>query len=54
MDLVRLPIDTKTGKIAPEVGKGVKVLYFKKGTEPKETAPEKGQVDVNDFMMGAP
>lgn len=54
MDLVKLPIDVKTGKIAPETGKGVKTLYFKKGTEPKETAPEKGQVDVNDFMMGAP
>lgn len=54
MDLVKLPIDMKTGKIAPEEGRGTKTLYFKKGTEPKETAPEKGQVDVNDFMMGAP
>ncbi|XXF76747.1 PBP1A family penicillin-binding protein [Myxococcaceae bacterium GXIMD 01537] len=53
MDLVKLHIDQKTGKIASGPGKGVKPLYFKKGTEPKESAPERGQVDVNDFMMGA-
>jgi penicillin-binding protein 1A len=53
MDLVRLTIDSKTGKIASEGGKGTRVLYFKKGTEPKESAPEKGQVDANEFLKDA-
>lgn len=53
-ELKRLPIDTKTGKIASRRTKTVRDLWFKKGTEPSETAPQPGQVDPNQFMMGAP
>ncbi len=52
MELVRLPIDEKTGKIASEGSKHMKILYFKKGTEPKDVAPQKGQIDEQQFLMG--
>jgi penicillin-binding protein 1A len=52
MELVRLPIDERTGKIASDGSKHMKVLYFKKGTEPKEMAPQKGQIDEQQFLMG--
>lgn len=54
MDLVRLPIDEKTGMIASSGSKSVQPIWFKKGTQPKELAPEKGAVGVDDFLMGAP
>ncbi|MFL5350855.1 MAG: penicillin-binding protein 1A [Hyalangium sp.] len=52
MDLVKLPIDVKTGKIAAETSKNMKIMFFKKGTEPKEVAPQKNQVDEQQFLMG--
>ncbi|WP_224249034.1 penicillin-binding protein 1A [Hyalangium gracile] len=52
MEIVRLPIDNKTGKIASESSKNMKVMFFKKGTEPKEVAPQKGQIDEQQFLMG--
>lgn len=52
MELVRLPIDEKTGKIASNSSKSTELMFFKKGTQPKEATPEKGQVNVNDFLMG--
>lgn len=52
MELVRLPIDSKTGKIASDSSKSMKVMYFKKGTEPKEVTPQKGQIDEQQFLMG--
>jgi len=52
MELVRLPIDEKTGKIASSRTRDTEIMYFKKGTEPKEATPEKGQVDERDFLMG--
>jgi len=53
-DLVLLRIDKKTGKIASSGTKEAVNIWFKKGTQPEEKAPEKGQVGVNDFLMGAP
>lgn len=53
MDLVRLHIDKKTGKIASPGAKGSELMFFKKGTEPKDAVPDKNQVDVDQFMMGA-
>ncbi len=53
MDLVKLHIDKKTGKIAPPTSRDAEVLFFKKGTEPKDAVPDKDQVDVDQFMMGA-
>jgi penicillin-binding protein 1A len=52
MELVRLPIDVKTGKIASDGSKHMKLLFFKKGTEPKEYTPQKGQIDAQQFLMG--
>jgi penicillin-binding protein 1A len=52
MQLLRLPIDNKTGKIASESSKNMKFMYFKKGTEPKEYNPQKGTIDEQQFLMG--
>jgi penicillin-binding protein 1A len=52
MELVRLHIDEKTGKIASPRSKNVEIMYFRKGTEPKEVTPEKGQIDEREFLMG--
>ncbi|GHG65275.1 PBP1A family penicillin-binding protein [Comamonas sp. JC664] len=53
MNLVRLHIDKKTGKIAPAGSKDSELMFFKKGTEPKDAVPDKNTVDVDQFMMGA-
>ncbi|MBX5481542.1 MAG: transglycosylase domain-containing protein [Myxococcaceae bacterium] len=50
-DLVRLRIDNKTGKLATSGSHEVKEMWFKRGTEPHERTPEKGQEDPNKFMM---
>jgi penicillin-binding protein 1A len=49
LDLVRLRIDEKTGKVATAT-KGAKDMWFKRDTEPKEK-DEKGTVNPNQFMM---
>lgn len=54
VEMVRLAIDTKTGKKAGGGGKGVRELWFKKGTEPSERAPDKGQVDTSTNFMSIP
>jgi penicillin-binding protein 1A len=51
LDLVRLRIDTKTGKLASSGTKNSADMYFKRGTEPRDAEPEKGQVDPGKFMM---
>jgi penicillin-binding protein 1A len=51
LELLRLKIDTKTGKRASSGTKNAAEMYFKKGTEPQEIEAEKGQVDPNKFMM---
>ncbi|MBZ4370107.1 penicillin-binding protein 1A [Corallococcus sp. AS-1-6] len=53
MQLARLYIDKKTGKVASPGAKGAELMFFKKGTEPKEAVPDKNQVGVDQFMMGA-
>ncbi|MHB8875175.1 MAG: penicillin-binding protein 1A, partial [Myxococcaceae bacterium] len=51
LDLVRLRVDTKTGKLASSGTKSSAEMYFKRGTEPQELQPEKGQVGTEGFMM---
>ncbi|GMU09544.1 penicillin-binding protein 1A [Corallococcus caeni] len=53
MQLARLYIDKKTGKVSHPGAKGAELMFFKKGTEPKEAVPDKNQVGVDQFMMGA-
>lgn len=45
-----LRIDEKTGRVSSG-GKFAKDMWFKKDTEPKERALEKGSVGTGDFMM---
>jgi penicillin-binding protein 1A len=45
LELSKLSIDTKTGKIASASSHNAAEMYFKKGTEPKELAPPKNQID---------
>ena len=51
LDLIRLRVDTKTGRLASSGTKNLADMYFKRGTEPKDSEPEKGQVDPGKFMM---
>ncbi len=48
LEVVQLPIDLKTGKIASSGSKSVMPMWFKKGTEPEDKAPEKGHIDPHD------
>jgi penicillin-binding protein 1A len=50
-DVVKLRIDLKTGKIATADAKNAEDMWFKRGTEPTEVAPEKNQMDPNQFLM---
>lgn len=52
--MMLLRIDKKTGKIASSGTKDAVNIWFKKGTQPDDVAPEKGAVGVQDFIMGAP
>lgn len=47
-------IDKKTGKLASASSKETANIWFKKGTQPEDTAPEKGSVGTQEFLMGAP
>ncbi|HYO65114.1 MAG TPA: hypothetical protein VEU33_03445, partial [Archangium sp.] len=53
-NMMLLRIDKKTGKIASSGTKDAVNIWFKKGTQPDDVAPEKGSVGVQDFIMGAP
>jgi penicillin-binding protein 1A len=53
-DLKLLRIDKKTGKIASSGSKDATNIWFKKGTEPEDVTPERGQVGAQEFLMGAP
>ncbi|MFY0529052.1 penicillin-binding protein 1A [Archangium gephyra] len=53
-NMMLLRIDKKTGKIASSGSKDAVNIWFKKGTQPEDVAPEKGSVGVQDFIMGAP
>ena len=49
LELVRLHIDTKTGKIASDGhARTSSTMWFKKGTEPSDRAPEKGHIDPHE------
>ncbi len=50
LDLVKLRIDNKTGKVASST-KGSSEMWFKKGTEPKDAALAPGQADPSNFEM---
>jgi penicillin-binding protein 1A len=50
LDLVTRRVDRKTGRLAAE-SKNSLTLYFKRGTEPADSEPEKGQVDANQFLQ---
>jgi penicillin-binding protein 1A len=51
LDLVKRRVDKKTGRLASSGTKSWADLWFKKGTEPEDAEPEKGQVDPSQFMM---
>jgi penicillin-binding protein 1A len=51
LDLVMRRVDKKTGNLASGGSKQSVNLWFKKGTEPQDAEPDKGQADVNQFMM---
>jgi penicillin-binding protein 1A len=50
LDLVKLRIDNKTGKVASS-GKGSSEMWFMRGTEPKDAALAPGQADPANFEM---
>jgi penicillin-binding protein 1A len=50
LGLVRLRIDTRTGKRASSGSKKSVDMWFKKGTAPEERELEKGQVDPRTFL----
>jgi penicillin-binding protein 1A len=50
LGLIRVRIDTKTGRRASNASKHAVEMWFKKGTAPEEKEPEKGQVDPRTFL----
>lgn len=50
LGLIQRRIDKKTGKLASS-GKNSMTLWFKKGTEPEDSEPEKGGVAPDSFMQ---
>lgn len=54
LELVRVKVDMKTGKLASASSRQVGELWFKKGTEPKDATPEKDKVDPGKFFMNLP
>jgi penicillin-binding protein 1A len=50
LDLIQRRIDKKTGRLASGT-KNSMTLWFKKGTEPEDSEPEKGAADVNSFLQ---
>ena len=50
-DVVRLKIDLKTGKIASPGSHNAEEMWFKRGTEPKDAEPEKGQIQPGELFM---
>ena len=51
LDLVSLPIDKKTGKVASSASKFVAQMWFKRGTAPQEKQPEKNLSDPKSFLQ---
>lgn len=53
LDLVRVRIDKKTGRVASPGARNAAAVWFKRGTEPKDEGGP-GAVDPGNFMMQAP
>jgi len=51
LDLVKLRVDVKTGKIASSGTRSAVEMWFKRGTGPVDAQPEKNQVDPLRFMQ---
>ena len=51
LDLVQVRVDRKTGNLAASATKGSVTLWFKKGTEPQDSEPEKGSVGADKFLQ---
>jgi penicillin-binding protein 1A len=54
MELVKLRIDEKTGKLAGPGSRTAAEMWFKIGTEPTDAAPDRDKVDPNQFFMSQP
>lgn len=54
LEVVKLKVDPKTGKIAAEDNRNAIEMWFRKGTEPTDVETPRGQVDPNEFLMNAP
>ena len=50
LDLVQRRVDKKTGRLASS-GKGSVQLWFKRGSEPEDSEPDRGSVDANQFLQ---
>jgi penicillin-binding protein 1A len=50
LDLLQRRVDKKTGRLAAAT-RNSEMLWFKKGTEPQDAEPEKGQADPSTFMQ---
>ncbi|HYR56016.1 MAG TPA: PBP1A family penicillin-binding protein [Myxococcaceae bacterium] len=51
LDLIKLSVDTRTGKLASGASRFVAEMWFKRGTEPQEKQPEKNQPDPKSFLQ---
>jgi penicillin-binding protein 1A len=49
LELLKLKIDPKSGKVAQLGSKTAVDMWFKKGTEPKDAVPEKNTVNLDEF-----
>jgi penicillin-binding protein 1A len=50
LDLLQRRVDKKTGRLAAAT-RNSEMLWFKRGTEPQDAEPEKGQADPSTFMQ---
>ncbi|MDP2270274.1 MAG: PBP1A family penicillin-binding protein [Archangium sp.] len=50
LDLIQRRIDKKTGRLATG-SRNSMTLWFKKGTEPEDSEPGKGEADANSFLQ---
>ena len=54
LELERVRIDLKTGKLAGPSSRLAAEMWFKKGTAPTDATPEKDKVDPGKFFMNLP
>lgn len=50
LDLVQRRVDRKSGRLATSA-KNSMTVWFKRGTEPEDSEPEKGAADANNFLQ---